>query len=109
MKAFRAVGVIVLFAASRPHAPLRFLAKRSPWFFSRFTHDGRFRSVRRGKDRQEHQLFRKGIIRPMHFAHGNKSHLTRLQDAMLFADPLLGLAGNNEDQLFASWMIMKRM
>ena len=45
----------------------------------------------------------------MHFAHWNKGHFARFENSMLFADPLLGLTGNDEDQLFASWMIMKRM
>src|ERR1041385_4575079 len=43
----------------------------------------------------------------MDFAHGDEGHLARFEDAMLFSDPLLSLAGDNEDQFFARRMIVK--
>src|SRR4051812_17623492 len=84
-------------------------AERGPWFFGGLVHNPGFSRICGRKDCQEDQLLWKRIISAMYFAHGNEGHFARFQDSMFFADPLLSLAGNDEDQFFARGMIVEWM
>src|ERR1043165_1292305 len=105
----RSSASICSFKISMTGGQTPFLAERSPRFFSGNVHQTRLRSLGRREDGQEHKALAKRIVRSMHFAFWNQNHFARPENARVLADPLLGAARQDVDDLLARRVGVKRM
>ena len=108
----------VIFSGGRNHqSPLpdlsigfwKPIAQRAPGFFLRNVHDAWLRGIRGREDREEDQTFVERVVGAVNFALGNQYHFAGAEDSVLFADPLLGAAGQDVDDFLTRRVCVERV